>query len=195
MVSNDHQVTRLLHQWSAGEQGVLGKLLPLVYADLRRVASRTFQQERGNHTLQPTALVHEAYLKLEGSSPPTVKDSQHFLRLAARVMRQILVDHARRVNAARRLGQARQVPLEKASSISTPPALELIELDELLTELGQFDARKAQVIELRFFGGFKVTDVAKLIGVSVPTVVTDTRVALAWLLARHEENPTTNDDA
>jgi RNA polymerase sigma factor (TIGR02999 family) len=186
-VSDDGQVTNLLDRWSAGELGVLDKLLPLVYADLRRLASLSFRQERGNHTLQPTALVHEAYLRLAGSNPPRVRGRQHFLCLAARVMRQILVDHARRVNAARRLGQACHVPLDQADKIGIPPSLELLELDEILTALAQFDARKSQVIELRFFGGFQVKEVAELLGISVPTVVSDTKIGLAWLLAQFDE--------
>ena len=188
-----HHITRLLDRWSDGDTGVLAELMPLVYADLRRLAGRSLRRERPDHTLQPTALVHEAYMRLAKSAPPDLGDREHFLCLAARLMRQILVDHARRAKADRRGGEAPKVPLEEhfeeAERRETLPAVDLLALDEALKALANLEPRKARVIELRFFGGFEVKEVAKLLEVSVPTVVTDTRVARAWLLARIDDGP------
>ena len=188
----DH-ITRLLDRWSEGETGVLAELMPLVYTDLRRLAGRSLRRERPDHTLQPTALVHEAYMRLAKSAPPELGDREHFLCLAARLMRQILVDHARRANAERRGGEAPKVPLEEnlneAEQSGDLPSVDLLALDDALKDLSDLEPRKAQVIELRFFGGFEVKEVAELLDVSVPTVVTDTRVARAWLLARIDAPP------
>lgn len=159
--------------------------MPLVYADLHRLAGYSLSRERQDHTLQPTALVHEAYLRLAQSTPPQLGDRKHFLCLAARLMRQILVDHARRVKADRRGGEAPRIALEQAAEAAAPqPAVDLLALHEALLALAAVDPRKARVIELRFFGGFEVKEVAELLDVSVPTVVSDTRVARAWLLSR-----------
>lgn len=188
--TRDDEITALLERWSEGDSGVLAHLLPLVYADLRILAHRSLRRERPDHTLQPTALVHEAYLRLARSRPPSLDGRRHFLCLVARLMRQILVDHARKVRAERRGGELAKVPLEQAAErlpepgASGPDGVDLLALDEALEALASFDARKARVIELRFFGGFEVREVAELLDVSVPTVVTDTRVAKAWLLAR-----------
>lgn len=188
MSARDGEVTDLLGRWSAGETGVLSELLPLVYADLRRLADRSFRGERDGHTLQPTALVHEAYLRLARSRPPRLESREHFLNTAARLMRQILVDHARRVRAERRGGGAPKVPLEEMGTVAGPAAerssVDLLALDQALDTLAELDERKARVVELRFFGGFGVREVARLLGVSVPTVVADTRFARAWLLDR-----------
>jgi RNA polymerase sigma-70 factor (ECF subfamily) len=187
MSARDGEVTALLERWSAGETGALSELVPLVYADLRRLAGRSLRRERGDHTLQPTALVHEAYLRLAGSRPPELESREHFLCMAARLMRQILVDHARRVQAARRGGQVPKVPLEEAGAAEAAgdaSTVDLLALDRALDALAVLDARKARVVELRFFGGFEVKEVARLLDVSVPTVVADTRFARAWLLAR-----------
>ncbi len=188
-----HPITHLLDRWSEGDTGVLAELMPLVYTDLRRLAGRSLRRERPDHTLQPTALVHEAYMRLAKSAPPDLGDREHFLCLAARLMRQILVDHARRAKAERRGGEAPRVPLEEhldeAEQSGDLPSVDLLALDEALKSLSELEPRKAQVIELRFFGGFEVKEVAELLSVSVPTVVTDTRVARAWLLARIDDPP------
>lgn len=189
MSVRDGEVTALLERWGAGETEVLPKLVPLVYADLRRLAGRSLRRERADHTLQPTALVHEAYLRLVRSQPPALESREHFLCMVARLMRQVLVDHARRVQAVRRGGQATKVSFEEAgfAEVTAGAApIDLLVLDGALDALAALDARKARVIELRFFGGFGVREVAGLLGVSVPTVVADTRFARAWLLARIE---------
>ncbi len=188
--SGNSDVTALLERWSDGETAVLGELIPLVYEDLRRLADRSLRRERRDHTLQPTALVHEAYMRLARSTPPNLGDREHFLCFAARLMRQILVDHARRLKAGRRGGKAPRVPLEQAFEEKEAAPVDLLALDSALEALAQQDERKARVIELRFFGGFEVKEVAELLGVSTATVVTDTRVARAWLLARIDDRST-----
>ncbi len=139
------------------------------------------QSERGDHTLQATALVHEAYLRLVEGQPPNIKDRRHFYALAARVMRRVLVDHARGLRAARRGGGALKMSLESADEPMVTPVVDLLALDQALTALAKIDRRSAQVVELRFFGGLEVKETAALLGVSEPTVLTDTRLARAWL--------------
>lgn len=183
----DLDLTALLERWGQGDVSALAELVPLVYSDLRRVADRSLRSERSDHTLQPTALVHEAYLRLAGSRPPELASREHFLFMVARLMRQILVDHARRQQAERRGARAPRVPLEEAAQVGQAPAVDLLALDGALTDLAALDARKARVIELRFFGGFDVAEVAALLGVSEPTVIADTRFARAFILARVDE--------
>ena len=187
MGARDREVTALLERWRSGEAGLLPKIVPLVYADLRRLAARSLRGERPDHTLQPTALVHEAYLRLAGSRPPALESRDHFLCMSARLMRQILVDHSRRAGAAKRGGDAARVGLDEVEVAA--PSVDLVALDLALDELEARDSRKAQVIELRFFGGFDVREVARLLDISVPTVVADTRFARAWLLTRIEQGP------
>ena len=184
--SRDLDLTALLERWSQGDGAALAEVVPLVYVDLRRLAGRSLRGERADHSLQPTALVHEAYLRLAGSRAPELAGRQHFLYLAARLMRQILVDHARRQRAERRGGRPPRVPLEEALQLGQAPAVDLLALDGALHDLEALDPRKAKVVELRFFGGFEVEEVAGLLGVSAPTVIADTRFARAWLLARIE---------
>ena len=181
----DRDVTALLDRWGDGDTGAFAELIPLVYADLHRLANRSMRAERGDHTLQPTALIHEAFLRLAKGKPPDLEDRRHFYGLAARLMRQILVDHARRVKAGRRGGGGPKVPLEESTpGLSVAPEVELLAFDKALSALSEADPRKARVIELRFFGGLEVREVAELMEISISTVVTDTRVARAWLLAR-----------
>ena len=182
MGMRDGDVTALLERWRSGEAGLLPRIVPLVYADLRRLAARSLRGERADHTLQPTALVHEAYLRLAGSQPPALESRDHFLCMAARLMRQILVDHSRRAGAAKRGGDAPRISLDDVDVAA--PGVDLVALDLALDALEARDPRKARVIELRFFGGFEVREVARLLDISVPTVVADTRFARAWLLAR-----------
>lgn len=177
-------VTDLLARWRDGDRQALRELMPLVYTELRRLADRSMQAERRDHTLQATALVHEAYMRLMDAQPPSVHDRGHFYALAARLMRRILVDHARKVKAARRGGGALKVQLDKADFGLPPQSTDLLALDEALDALAEIDTRKAKVIELRFFGGLEVKETAQLLGVSVPTVVVDTRIARAWLSER-----------
>lgn len=187
MLSRDLELTALLERWSHGDAAALAEVVPLVYGDLRRLADRSLRAERPDHTLQPTALVHEAYLRLAGSRAPEARDRGHFLYLVARLMRQILVDHARRRQAVRRGSEVHRVPLDEALAVGAAPGVDLLALDAALGELQALDPRKAKVIELRFFGGFEVPEVAELLGVSAPTVIADTRFARAFLLARIDE--------
>src|SRR5262245_43942387 len=177
-----HEVTSLLDRWREGDRGALASRTPLVYAELHRLAARALARERPDHTLQATALVHEAFLRLYGGRPAACRDRLHFLTLAARLMRRILVDHARHLKAARRGAGSVKLSLEAAGELAgdEPPA-DLVALDAALDELALADARKVRVIELRFFGGLSVAETAAALEVSVPTVILDTRLARAFL--------------
>lgn len=181
----DHEVTLLLARWGEGDRAALGALTPLVYGELHRLAARALARERPDHTLQPTALVHEAFLRLHGGRPAACRDRLHFFTLAARLMRRILVDHARALGAARRGGRPVKLSLELAGDLPVgEPCLDLLALDAALDQLAAADARKAQVVELRFFAGLSVDETAAALGVSAPTVILDTRLARAFLFAR-----------
>jgi RNA polymerase sigma factor (TIGR02999 family) len=184
-----HEVTSLLDRWREGDRGALASLTPIVYAELHRLASRALARERPDHTLQPTALVHEAFLRLHGGRPAACRDRLHFLTLAARLMRRILVDHARSLHAARRGAGAVRLSLDGIAELAAGVpaaggAADLAALDDALGELAAHDARKAQVVELRFFGGLSVEETAAALGVSAPTVILDTRLARAFLFDR-----------
>jgi RNA polymerase sigma factor (TIGR02999 family) len=178
-VPND--VTGLLADWQRGDNAALEKLAPYVYDELHRVAASYMRRERDGNTLQTTALVNETYLKL-AAARLSVNDRGHFFALAARMMRRVLVDHARKKNAARRGGNARRVTLDDASAASLSID-ELIEFDEALTKLGSFDARLAKGIELRYFGGLDYEETAKAMDISVSTLYEDLKLAKAWLKA------------
>jgi len=150
-----------------------------VYEDLRRLAEAYFRRQDPGHTLQPTALVHEAWLRL--AQGPAIADREHFLAVAATAMRQILVDHARRRGAAKRGGDASRITLDDAVSPAPAPALDLLDLDAALTMLARLDPRKARVVELRFFAGLTLAEVAAVLHVSAVTIGTDWRMARAWL--------------
>ena len=175
-----HNVTELLVAWSAGDEESLKRLTPLVYDELRRLARRHLARERGE-SLQPTALVHEAYLRLLDQRSVNWQNRAHFFAIAARLMRRILIDHARRRVAERRGGGAVHVPLDDAGQVSLERSGELLALDEALDELATVDARKSQVVELRFFGGLSVQETAAALGVSEVTVIRDWSTARAWL--------------
>lgn len=180
-----HEVTHWLALWREGDRSALAALTPLVYSELRRLAGRALARERPDHTLQATALVHEAFLRLQGGRPAACQDRLHFLSLAARMMRHVLVDHARTSKAARRGAGALKLPLEVAGEVPAREApADLLLLDSALGELEAADARKARVIELRFFGGLSVEETALTLGVSAPTVILDTRLARAFLFDR-----------
>ena len=174
-----HEVTRLLAEWRAGDERAVGELIPLVYGELRRLAAAYLRGERKGHTLQPTALVHEAYLRLVEQSSPDWQSRSHFYGVAARVMRQILVDHARRKLAKKRAGVA--VTLDQAVSFQQEGSGDLVALDAALTDLEKFDARKCQTIELRYFAGLSMDEIAQAMQLSVQTVRRDLRMAEAWL--------------
>jgi len=177
------EITGLLERWSRGDRDALAQLMPIVYARLHALADRAMRRERRDHTLQATALVHEAFLRLADTSPPSWCDRRHFYAVAARVMRRTLVDHARGSAAERRGGGWHRVTLGDPESSRESP-VDLLALDEALDELARLDARKARVVELRFFSGLSVAETAEVLAVSKPTVVLDTRLARAWLYSR-----------
>jgi RNA polymerase sigma factor (TIGR02999 family) len=177
-------VTELLLEWKQGDDAALEKLTPLVYDEIRRIAHRFMQRERSGHTLQTTALVNEAYVRLLGQRGPQQIDwnsRAHFYAVTAQVMRHVLIDHARRRRYLKRGAQAQQVSLEEAALMSDERASELIALDEALKTLAELDHRKARVIELRYFGGLSLEETAAILDVSVMTVRRDWRAAKAWL--------------
>lgn len=175
------ELTRVLSRWNAGDEQAASRLLPLVYGELRRLARGQLRKERADHTLQPTALVHEAYVRLADRMKAQWNDRAHFYAVAAKVMRQILVDHARRHAASKRGGEAVRVPLDDLQLAEDSRATRLLALDEALERLRMMDERKARIIELRYFGGLTIDECAEVLGVSTPTVVGDTRKARAWL--------------
>jgi RNA polymerase sigma-70 factor, ECF subfamily len=178
-VSATHELTQLLGEWSSGNQQALDALIPLVYAELRQLAASYLRKERRDHTLQPTALVHEAYLRLVDQKNPTWQNRSHFFGVAAPLMRQILVDHARRRQAAKRTG--RKVSLQEAVSFSRERSADLVTLDDALNALEKLDPRKCKAVELRYFGGLSMDDIAQALEVSPVTVRRDLRMAEVWL--------------
>ncbi len=173
-------VTQLLARWADGDRTALDALMPLVYAELRRLAERYLRGERPGHTLQPTALVHEAWLRLVGQDHRTFEHRNHFFAVAANVMRRILVDHARAAQADKRGGGWVKIPLQDVGA-AADSLVDLLALDRALEQLARVSARQAQVIELRYFTGLNVEEVAALLGVSAATISRDQRVAEAWL--------------
>jgi len=179
--ANPQEVTRLLQAWSAGEEGAVEDLFPLVYGELRRVARRFLEGERPGHTLQATALVHEAYIRLVDQREVEWQERSHFYSIAARIMRRILVDHARRHKSVKRGRDYEKLPLEEAFEVAQQRPYDLVALDDALTSLAQLDAQKAAVVELRFFGGLSIDDTADALGCSRSTVIRQWQVGRAWL--------------
>jgi RNA polymerase sigma factor (TIGR02999 family) len=175
------EVTRLLSKWSQGDPSALEKLTPLVYDELRRLAHRYMSGERSNHTLQTTALVNEAYLKFARQTDPNWSSRAHFFAVAAQAMRQILINYALSYNAQKRGGGGAKVELDEAALVSAAQSREIVELHEALERLGQLDARKAEVVELKYFGGLKEDEIAEALGISAVTVRREWRFAKAWL--------------
>ncbi len=175
------EVTHLLLAWSNGDRAALDQLMPIVYAELRRLASRYLGAERSGHTLQPTALVNEAYLRLVDQSSLQWQNRAHFIAVAARMMRHILVDYARARHNAKRGGRAVKVTLDEAAEVSTERTAEMVALDDALTALSEFDQRKSQIVELRYFGGLSVEETAEALKVSPGTVMREWTLAKAWL--------------
>jgi len=155
--------------------------MPLVYGELRRLAGHYLRKERSDHTLQSTALVHEAYLRLAGQSPPEWQNRAHFFGIAARIMRQILVEHARARDAAKRGGGACRLTLDAAVAISDRTDVDILELDRALTGLAELDPQQSRIVELRFFGGLTIEDTSEVLGISPATVKRDWVTARAWL--------------
>jgi RNA polymerase sigma-70 factor, ECF subfamily len=174
-------LTQLLQQSRAGDRASMDQVIPLVYTELRRLAGAYLRNQAPGHTLQPTALVHEAYLRLAERSQPDWKDRAHFFSVAATIMRQILVDHARTKCAVKRSGARGQVEYKDSLDYSDEKASDLVAVDDALKELAAFDARKARTLELRYFGGLSVEETAEVLGISVATVGRETRYAEVWL--------------
>jgi RNA polymerase sigma factor (TIGR02999 family) len=174
-------VTQILKDWSDGDSDAPGKLMPLVYEELRRLARSYLARERDDHTLQATALVHEAYLRLADDTRLTWKDRAHFYGIAARMMRQILVDHARARNAARRGGLQQKLTLEEARELPATGDVDLIELDGALENFAKDYPRKSEVVELKFFGGLEAKEISEVLRVSEKTVLRDWNFAKLWL--------------
>jgi RNA polymerase sigma factor (TIGR02999 family) len=170
----------LLRAWQGGDRAALDELMPAVYAELRRLAAAHMRRERSEHTLSPTALVSEAFVRMGGDSLPAISTRNHFFALAARQMRQILVDHARKRSADKRGGGERMVELDEALASAARPA-DFLALDDALTSLGAVDERAAHAVELRYFGGLGHEEIAEILGVASKTVQRDLRAAVAWL--------------
>jgi RNA polymerase sigma-70 factor, ECF subfamily len=189
------QTTRLVHEIRTGDHRAADQLLPILYNELRSLAAAMFARQPGSHTLQPTALLHEAYLKLVDQSASDITDRAHFFRIAARAMRQVLIDHARAANAAKRGGGAggaggaggrggrvrEQLDIADPRTPGSLDRLDWLALDEAISNLAQVDSRQAAVVEMRFFGGMSVEETAKALDVSPRTVELDWRMARAWL--------------
>jgi RNA polymerase sigma factor (TIGR02999 family) len=187
MMDEPGEITGLLQAWRRGDTSALDRLTPLVYDQLRRMARRHMRNERGGNSLQTTALVHEAYLRLAGAGELDWNDRAHFFAVSAQMMRRILVSAARKRHAARRGGQVQrvnhstEVNLDELPELGSGRGAELIALDDALGELAKMDARKARVIELRFFGGLSVEETAEVLEISPQSVMRDWKLAKAWL--------------
>lgn len=179
--SDDSDVTQLLGRWAGGDRSALDLLLPAVYAELRRIAGGYLRHERPDHTLQPTALVHEAWLRLVKQDGLSFNHRGQFFGLAAQAMRRVLVDHARSARAAKRGGAAVRTELPEGLFTQAVPLESLLSLDRALTELAHLSPRQAQVIEMRYFAGMNVDEVASVLDVSIATISRDQRIAEAWL--------------
>jgi RNA polymerase sigma factor (TIGR02999 family) len=173
-------VTQLLRNWTQGDEKALTELLPLVYNELRRVARAQLQRERPDHTLQSTALVHEAYMRLLGNQPPELRNRPHFIAVASRLIRQILVDYARERGAAKRDGGFR-IPVEHLEALPIADDAELLALDDALSDLYRTDERQAKIVDMKFFGGLSTPEVCEVLGLSRATVDRDWATARAWL--------------
>jgi RNA polymerase sigma factor (TIGR02999 family) len=179
---SSHEITQMLIELTDGNTEVVDVILPHIYGELRRLASSYLRRERSDHTLQPTALVHEAYIKLIDQKRVKWQNRAHFFGIAAQVMRRILMDHARKHNAEKRGGEFEKLPLEEEILIvSHDKSAELIALDDALEALAQLDEQKAKIVELRYFGGLSIEETAEVMGVSVPTINRQWRMAKAWL--------------
>jgi len=175
------EVSRLLRDWSNGDEAALDKVIPVVYQELRRLAHHYMRKERGDHTLQTTALVNEAYMRLADYKRMRWQSRVHFFAVSAQVMRRILVEHARSRNSVKRGGDAQKISLDEAAVVSGGRAAEVIAVDDALTDLESWDQRKGKIVELRFFGGLSIEETAKVLKVSPTTVQREWRAAKAWL--------------
>lgn len=186
-------VTALLGRWRNGDSQALESLIPLVYGELRSLALHYLRQERSDHTLQATALVHEAYVRLAGHGPPALENRAHFFGIAARLMREILVEYARGRAAAKRGGGAGTIAIDAAENIALPVNMDVLRLDDALTALARLDERQSRIVELRFFSGLSIDETAEVLGISPATVSRDWTTARAWL--HREMSGPNRDDA
>jgi RNA polymerase sigma-70 factor, ECF subfamily len=178
---HQHEITQLLAEWSDGNQSALDELYPLVYEELHRLARRYMSRERKGHTLQTTALINEAYVRLVDQKNVHWANRSHFFAISAQIMRRILIDHARRHAYAKRGGGAQQVSLEEVAVVAREQSAEIIRLDEALKILAKMDPRRCHVVELRYFGGLSNEEIAEVLKVSENTVTRDWNLARAWL--------------
>ncbi len=181
LVSSTHDITRLLRDWSDGDEQALEKLTPLLYKELHRIAQRYMRRERADHTLQATALINEAYLRLIPWKNVRWQNRAQFFGVSAQLMRRILVDFARSRNSAKRGGSDRVISLEEGQAVSRDWARQTVALDEALQRLAAFDPRKSQIAELRFFGGLSLKETAEVLKISSRTVLREWDLAKAWL--------------
>jgi len=177
-----HELTELLRGWNGSDQRTLERIIELAYPELRKIARRLLRRERPDHTIQATALVHEAYLRLFDIGQVHWQDRAHFFAIIARVMRRVLIEHARAQRSSKRGGGVRRVNLDEALTISAKSDPEIVRLDEALEEMAKFDPRKAQVVEMRYFGGLTSDEVASVLGISPQSVNRDWSLAKAWLV-------------
>ena len=184
MSSGSEDITTLLKDWRQGSQQAGQQLMTSAYQQLRRLAAHYLSHERPNHTLQATALVHELYLRLFSSEPVDWQTRAHFFAVAAQQLRRILVDHARSIQSEKRGGQRVRLSLTEANGWAQEQEKDLLEVDEALQRLAQLDPRAAQIVELRFFGGLKETEIAEVLGISLATLHRDWKAARAWLLSQ-----------
>lgn len=175
------QVTQLLERWGRGDRSALNELTPLVYTELRNVAAAYLRRERPDHTLQATALVNEAYLRLIGKKPSHWQGRKHFYGIAARLMRQVLVEHARKHKAGKRGGGRMNVTLEHFEEVSNTPDVDILAVHQALERLASFDEQQARIVELRFFGGLSIEEAAETLGIGHATVEREWKMARAWL--------------
>ena len=182
MNPSSHDVTALLHAWTAGDAAARDQLMAVVYQELRRRATGQLRRERRGHTLQPTALVHEAYMRLVDQRRMVWQNRGQFYGVACQMMRRILVDHARAHHMAKRSGQWARVTLDEAVRATSPLNVDVLDLDGALTRLAAFDQRKSQLAELRFFGGLSLEEAGETLGISLATAERDWQAARAWLL-------------
>ncbi|HKR23430.1 MAG TPA: sigma-70 family RNA polymerase sigma factor [Pyrinomonadaceae bacterium] len=185
----EHEITQLLAKWSDGNQAALDELYPLVYEELHRLARRYMSRERKGHTLQTTALINEAYVRLVDQRNVQWANRSHFFAISAQIMRRILIDHARRHGYAKRGGGARQVSLDETAAVIQENLSEFLRLDEALTSLAQLDPRRSQVVELRYFGGLNNEEIADVLKISENTVIRDWNMARAWLYRQLSGSP------
>ncbi len=188
--STQQAVTQLLGEWSSGDEGALGKLFPLVHPELHRLAHHYMSREREGHTLQTTAVLNEAYLRLVDNTKPVWQGRTHFIAAAAQMMRHIMVDHARKNKSLKRGGGALKVTLDEAALVTETRSQELLDLDEALERLAAQDARKSQIVELRYFGGLTVEETAEFLKLSQRTVEREWTAAKAWLYRELSEKET-----